>query len=217
MDEKISSIVLALYKLQGDDNTPAWAKVLISSVADLISVFKSNCELNERVSELETENENLKVELANVKQAADCNEQKSRNINLLIHGIEEADEENTDQLCLDVIKNSVGVDISMNDIERTHRIGVKRKQTVTRNSKPKHRPLIVRFASMRTRMEVFRNKKALKGKSFSITESLTAYRYNLLLKAKAKFSLQNCWTSEWRILAKDGNKITVVQSESDLT
>ena len=217
MDEKISNIVLTLDKLDGDNTTPAWAKVLINCVAELITVFNEKSVLDERVRELESENEKLKVELSNIKHVADCNEQKSRNINLLIHGVEETEDEDTDQLCLDVIKNSVGIDITLTDIERTHRIGVKKKQTVTRNTKAKHRPIIVRFASMRTRMNVFRNKKGLKGKPFSISESLTAYRYDLLQKAKTKFGMQNCWTSEGRILVKNGNDITVIQSEADLT
>ena len=218
MDDKISNIALALDKLEGDSTTPAWAKILIGCVADLITVFKSNRILDERVNELEKENENLKIEIANVKQAADANEQKSRNICLLIHGVEESETEDTDKLCLDIIKDSVGVNISLKDIERTHRIGAKKKPGIaTRNSKPKHRPIIVRFASMPTRLEVFHNKKNLKGKEYSISESLTGFRYSLLQKAKAKYGLGNCWTIEGRILVKDGGKITAVQSEADLT
>ena len=214
MEEKVSNIALTLDKIEADDATPAWAKILINCVTELIGVFNPSSALSDRISELESENNFLKVELSKIKQATDNNEQKSRNINLLIHGVEESEKEDTDQICLGIIKKSVGVNISMEGIERTHRVGVKKPTVNTRNSKPKHRPIVVRFSSMRLRMEVFRNKKTLKGQSISISESLTTTRYNLLQKAKDKFGKQNCWTSEGR--AKDGKKITFIQSESDL-
>ena len=113
----------------------------------------------------------------------------------MIHGINESEKEDTDEIALDIIKNAVGIDVTMEAIERTHRVGLKKKSVTTRNSKPKTRPIIVRFASMRVRMEVFRNKKKLKGKPISITESLTKSRYELLQKAKGKFGKENCWNS----------------------
>ena len=159
----------------------------------------------------------MRDELVQVKRAVDNNEQKSRNINLLIHGVDEAEDENTDEICLDVIKNSVGVEIGIDAIERTHRVGVKKSSMNTRNSKSKCRPIIFRFSSMRTRMEVYRRKKSLKGKRVAITESLTPARYALLQKAKKEYGKENCWTSEGRVLAKVGTKVLHLQSDSDFT
>ena len=56
MDEKISNIALTLDNIQGDNSTPAWAKILINCVTELISVFKQSSVLNDRVKELESEN-----------------------------------------------------------------------------------------------------------------------------------------------------------------
>ena len=168
------------------EDTPAWAKVLIGCVSELAEAVKEFNSLNDQVKKLEDiskvrehvidgllkDNATLKDELSLVRIAADKNEQKSRTQCLLIHGIDESEGENTDELCISVVNNEVGVELSLSDIERSHRIGPKKTHSTRRT---KSRAIIVRFASIRKRMEVFHNKKKLKGKKTVITESLTAY------------------------------------------
>ena len=60
------------------------------------------------------------------------------------------------------------LDISPGDIDHTHRIGVP--------SKGKNRPINARFLRYIDWRHVFTNKKRLKGKTMSITESLTKIR-----------------------------------------
>ena len=165
------------------------------------------------ITNLQKENSNLKNELDLVRAMADRNEQKSRASCLLLHGVPEEENEDTDNVALDIIKNQIGVDISISDIERSHRVGSKKaKQT----RKSKHRPLIMGFASMRKRMEVFASKKKLKSKEILLTESLTKFRYELLKKAKMKFGVKNKWTSEGRIHARVENEIILISTESDV-
>ena len=57
------------------------------------------------------------------------------------------------------------LDTAPRDIDRTHRIGIR--------SKGKNRPIIVKFVRYMDRRRVFTNKKRLKRKNMSITESLT--------------------------------------------
>ena len=130
------------------------------------------------IGNLQKDNEKLKEDLLLVRQAvdkneqaADKNEQKSRTSCLLIHGVEETVDENTDDICMDIINQRIGVNITIDEIERSHRVGPKKHQT-SRRTKP--RPVIIRFASMRKRIEVYKNKKNLKGMNILITESLTA-------------------------------------------
>ena len=132
---------------------------------------------------------------------------------LLIHGVDETADEVTDTICLDIIISHIGVEISLKDIQRSHRVGPKRQQT-TRRTKP--RPIICRFSSIRKRMEVFRNKKNLKGKNILITESLTNFRYELFQKAKSKFGIRNVWTSEGRIFTKVDNNLRLISIFADL-
>jgi len=201
-----------------DGGTPPWAKVLIHCLSQIVVVVNANNTLNEvvtkldaRVSQLEEDNKLLKKELASVSQHADRNEQKSRSQCLLIHGVEEKEGEETNNICLAIVNNDVGVTLNPEDIQRSHRMGPKRTVT-TRNTKP--RAIIFRFASTGKRNEGFYNKK--KGKKIVITESLTNRRYNLLQKAKTKFGIKNVWTNEGRILTKTNNKIKEISSEDDL-
>ena len=225
--EKIQRVAETLKGIVPDESTPAWAKVLIGCVSELAEAVKAFNSLNDKVKKMEdickvreqvienllNDNAILKDELSIVRLAADKNEQKSRTQCLLIHGIDEADDENTDELCINVIKNDVGIEVSLADIERSHRIGPKKTHSTRRT---KSRAIIVRFASIRKRMEVFHNKKTLKGKKTVITESLTSFRYDLLKKAKLKYGDRMVWSSEGRIFTRLNDKLVLISTEADL-
>ena len=232
--DTINKVAGKLDELRLDDTTPPWAKILIFSLGELINVVKANNAYNERMEKLEEVNkvreviiqnlqeENKTLKEANLKlkedqghilQKTDENEQKSRSSCLLVHGVVETDGEDTDTLVLDIVNNKVGVELSLNDIERSHRIGPKRAVT-TRSMKP--RAIIFRFSSIRKKLEVFRKKKELKGTNVVITESLTALRFDLFQKAKTKYGIRNTWTSEGRIFAKVNNLVKHISSSNDL-
>ena len=225
--EKIEAVKTSLEGIPLDDSTPVWVSIIIKCLSELVDAVKESTITNERFTQMESlfevrgtiidnikrENEVLKKDLQSVKLKADSNEQKSRSACLLIHRIEEKDGEDTDKLVLDVVNDKVGVSLCIEDIERSHRTGPKRPVT-TRRTKP--RPVIIRFASMRKRMEVFRSKKELRGEKLVITESLTAMRYDLLQKAKAKFGERNVWTSEGKIMTKCENKLLIFTSIDEL-
>jgi len=210
--EDIKRLTDQLTDLQSDDNTPAWAKVLIQCVGQLVEIVTTNNTLSNKIETLEDDVKSLKKELASVRQSADDNEQKSRTSCLLLHGIEEKDGEDTDTICIDIVTDEVGVNLTKADIERSHRVGPKRPPT--RSSKP--RPIIFRFASMRKRIEVYSNKRELKGKNIVLTESLTQARYTLFQEAKTKYGYKNVWTSEGRIFTKLNNKFKHISSVEDL-
>ena len=221
--EQILKASKALEEINLED-APSWAKALVVSISNLVEGVKDlnllgdRCKKLEDISEvrgqiinkLQEDNVNLRNELLSLRQATDDNEQKSRSQCLLVHGIEEITGEDTDQICIDTISDKVGVELFIDDIQRSHRTGPKKFQT-TRRTKP--RPIILRFSSMRKRMEVFRNKKNLKGKGITITESLTKIRFALLQKAKEKYGVNSVWTSEGRILTKIDGKIVLKTSE----
>ena len=157
--DHIANLSQKLTDLQLDSDTPSWAKVLINCASELVDIAKVNNALNDRLVVLESvnevrgsiienlrqENAKLSEEIASIRQATDNNEQKSRSSCLLIHGVEELENEDTDKLCLDIVNKDVGVSLSLADIERSHRIGPRKLNT--RSAKP--RPIIFRFASMR--------------------------------------------------------------------
>ena len=87
---------------------------------------------------------------------------------IFLYGVQENQNEDTDEVVINKIKSEIDLDISPGDIAHTHRIGVP--------SKGKNIPIIDRFLRYIDRRHVFTNKKRLKGKTMSITESLTKIR-----------------------------------------
>ena len=66
------------------------------------------------------------------------------------------------------------LDIKLRDIERKHRIGEPKK------NRGKNHPIIVKFVRQNDRNRVHRNKKKLKGRKTSITESFTKVKMDKL-------------------------------------
>lgn len=129
-------------------------------------------------------------EIAALERRVDDLEQYSRRQCLRIFGVEEKDGEDTDKIVMEVAEK-VGVTVQLTDIDRSHRVGVKR------GDRP--RPLIAKFVSYRNRNEIFRNKKKLKNSGITIREDLTKVRYNLLQEAIKKHGFQHVWTVEVRL------------------
>ena len=84
------------------------------------------------------------------------------------------------------------IDLSVNDIDRSHRI--------EKLSPRKKRAIIVKFFRYNDQRKVFSNKKKLKNCGISITESLTARQMEELNKACNEHELQNVWTVDGEIL-----------------
>ena len=68
----------------------------------------------------------LKQKFFQVDKTLDCQEQYSRRNCLLVHGMEENNNEDTDQEIINIVKNDLGEEIIIHVIDRTHRLG-KRK------------------------------------------------------------------------------------------
>ena len=116
-----------------------------------------------------------------------------------MHWIAETNDENTDGLVLKTINEKLDVDITENEIDRSHRIGMKKN-----GQRP--RPIIVKLTRYNTRKKVFASKRKLKGKGVSITESLMAKRMEQLNKAREEHGFTNMWTTDSRILFKRSNE-----------
>ena len=101
----------------------------------------------------------LQNEVSSLKERIDLLEKKSgdseqyscRNC-LLVHGVEEQEQENTGNIVLNVIEEHLDIKVSVKDLDRSHRIGKS-------NSKSKRRSIIVKFISYNDRREILNNKK----------------------------------------------------------
>ena len=130
------------------------------------------------IQDLKSEVDSLSTKVEKLEKLEDQNEQYSRRNCLLVHGIAEEKEEITDEVIINTRNEKFVLQVTLRDIERTHRIGEPKK------TRGKTRPIIVKFVHYNDRNQVFRSKNKLKGQKISITESLTKTRMNKLKQAK---------------------------------
>ena len=104
------------------------------------------------------------------------------------------EEENTDEIVLDVFRNIMGMRISIDEVERTHRLGRKANINTTREDRlsKSGRPIIIKFSTYRKRQEILSNKKKFKGSGLVLMENLTKTRMHVLTKAREFVGLKNC-------------------------
>ena len=77
---------------------------------------------NEEIKSLRKENSYLMERLVEVDAVLDIQEQYSRRNCLLIHGVEEVEGEDTNELCIKVIEEDMNQTIKPEDIDRSHRL-----------------------------------------------------------------------------------------------
>lgn len=191
-----------------DESMKNLVKQISTSVSNIITAdiqnkFDTVNETMLRLGDLtRTHSERLLV----VDHKIDRLEQYTRRNNLRLFGVEESRGENTDVIVLSILKSTLGVDISINDLERTHRIG-------NRSDTGKGRAIIIKFCSYRKRCQVYEVKKKLKGSKLALTEDLTKHRYRAYQAVAKKYSLKNTWTRDGTIYYVCDGKITKVSEE----
>ena len=158
-------------------------------------------EKEKTINDLQGKVSEISNEIEVLKHSLDRQQQYSRRNCVLIHGIPEQKGEDTDEQALKIIREELGETVEKSDLDRTHRIGA------FKEDKSKCRPIIVKFSRYNVRDKVFKNKKKLKGKGYSITESLTAMRMKKLTEARNSFGFTNVWTQGGKILCNEGNRI----------
>ena len=113
--------------------------------------------------------------------------------------MEEKNNEDTDQEIINIVKNHFEEEITIHDIDRTHRLGKRKLDSDI------PRPIIVKFTRYSVRNRIFKTKKKLKGKTVSITEGLTKRRVVELKKAREMYGFKNVWSQDGKILFSDVN------------
>ena len=98
----------------------------------------------------------LNISVKILENQLDYQEQYSRRNCILIHGITETQDENTDDISLRTINEHLELELPEKELDCTHRI----RNPKSINKRP--RPIIVKFARCNTRRKVFVNKTFLK-------------------------------------------------------
>lgn len=124
----------------------------------------------------------------------DTLEMRGRRNILLVHGLQEKNNEDATssvlQLCSEELKVSAVSDLV---ISRCHRMG--------RIAGDKPRPLLVEFNNIRIRDKVWSSKKSLKGSGVTLSEFLTKPRHAVFKAARQQLGVTKCWTREGVIFA----------------
>ena len=155
---------------------------------------------------MKKEDSYLTKRLDEMDAVLDRQEQYSRHNFLLIHGVDEAEGEDTDELSAKVIEGHMNQKIKPEDIDRSHRLGNQKKYI-----KAKPQPIIMKYVRYNTRNIIYRNKKILKGKGTSVTKFLTSKRIKMLEKARELHEFVNVWSQDIKIIFFDKtiNKVNV--------
>ena len=164
---------------------------------------RDNRKKEEKINELEENSRKMDKKMNDLNRVIDRQEQYSHRNCILLHGVKESENEDTDTVVTETLNELLLEKLTDIDIDRSHRIGRLKKGKQSR-------PIIIKFARYNIRNRVFKNKKKLKDTGISITESLTQKRMQMLTKARNEFLFKNVWTQDGKILVKsDDNTIKV--------
>ena len=99
---------------------------------------------------------------------------------LLFHIIKKEKGEDTDSIVINTVKEVMDIEILPNDLDRLHRTG-------NLKIRKKEMQIIAKFVRYNLRPDIFKNKKLLRGRVVSITESLTKELMENLNEARGMF------------------------------
>ncbi|KAI5644484.1 hypothetical protein NE865_03591 [Phthorimaea operculella] len=154
----------------------------------------------------------LQQQIAMLSNELDGMEMRSRRKMLLLHGVPEDKDEDITDVVVAVANEHLSLpELQPDDIRRAHRMGR------FNSSSNKPRPVLVKFASTKTRDDAWSKKVGLKGTGITVSEFLTQRRHKLFKAARSKLGITKCWTREGRIvyLAPDGKRHSI-SSQQDL-
>lgn len=151
------------------------------------------------IKDLLTENKNLRTENQSLSLRIDRTEQYFRCNNIRLFGVAETEGENPEDIALKVFNEKMGLNISLENIERCHRVGLQKKDGNPRG-------ILIKFANYRFRKLVYDNKRKLKSKGITVKEDLTTTRLNIYKKACESFEFKSVWSYDGAVFVKFRNK-----------
>ena len=180
--------------------------------------------LTEQVTQRDCKINELEKRIFVLEDSCDRAEQYTRRSNLVFRGLaEQGQGENTEAIVTAFVNDHMKLPSPLlcKDIARCHRLGAQRSGTL-------HRPIIVRFASDRSRDVVYRARANLKdfngshrGNPVYINDDLTSRRAKIAFDChslKKQKKISDTWTFNGKILIKDlTGKVTEINSAAALT
>ena len=187
-----------------------------------IKVNEATTHMKIDIKTLQDENAKLKSSILKLENRCNNNlddlEQYGRRMNVRIAGINETENEDTDQVVMDFAK-SINVNIRPEDIDRCHRVKRRERQpnpNVGSRAQVDTRPLeiIVKFTNSKARLALMKGRDTLR-KSMSnifINEDLTAGRKELTYecrKLRRDNKIRRVWTFNGNVYIRDNTDAKV--------
>lgn len=191
--EQSESFIPAIEDMIGKKIDKIFDKILAK--LDPIIDKKVNDLLQHHLVNITSEHEHLKEENAQLRARVSHLETEARLSNLILHGVEEihdgtesreSAEKEALEATLNLCNQTLSLNISSEDISLAFRIPKKGKE--------KYRPIVVKFATQRTRNLIYRSRTKLRKTSIFINEHLTTTNAQIYAKARA-------WVKEGKIVA----------------
>lgn len=190
----------------------------------ILTIEVENDARNVKMENLEKRLEKQSEQIVRLQSKANDSEQYSRRNCVRIFGVEENIGENTDDIVQHIATEKLGITLDKSDIDRSHRTGPPTKKTKQTNRQAARqsestssslgpapgsdrsgsnrcRPIIVKFATYRTRHLVMSARRLLKNTGITIAEDLTKSNYEILKKARASSKATSVWSQDGRIIA----------------
>ncbi|KAK3098258.1 hypothetical protein FSP39_017663 [Pinctada imbricata] len=179
-----------------------------SNEMKIAELTDENNELRNRVDRAESRVEEVNARIEEL-------EQYGRRNSLRFHNVQVADPNDTDSVVVQICKDKLNVDITPDDICRSHVVG--------RPNRAGKSQIICRLRNWKVKNRIYSQKKKLKNDQSRIfvTEDLTRYRQAVVsevVKAKRAEKVTSFWTNDGRIFIKtsEGGQKFLIESIDDL-
>lgn len=134
-------------------------KADVRAIREDFDIYRGKVEeLEVKVTELETENTVLQERIKYLEESAKKNQ-------VIVFGLQEDTEELLEEKILNLLTNTLAIEIHLETIDNLYRIGKKGKGSV--------RPVIIRFVRFLEKQVVLKNAHKLRGTGISICNDLT--------------------------------------------
>ena len=160
----------------------------------------------------------VKRQVKTLQVQTEDQQQYSRRICIMIHGIPENESEDTDKLIMDVFTVRLDVIFGIQDIDRSHRPGPSARVLASHTDQDtvKVRPFIVKFVSYRVRQLFMKSRRNLKSSKMFITGFLIKSKQSLLKELHQKVGLKMHVLQMARFFSKRSDNFIKINESSDI-
>ena len=187
------------------------AETRISSLEDQLAKLNQSTSQSQSqvVNDLSEELQAVRTETRASLLASNDNEQYSRRNNLRLCGLKSVQNEDCRVTATKFIRETLHVSISDTDVDVAHMTTGSLQPTT--DGQQRRPTMLVRFCRRDVRDRVIRNRRALKGTSFAITEDLTNLNIKMMNRLKNHSAVTTSWSWNGKLFAilSNGKKVAV--------